>query len=44
MSRSLPGAQDWECSRQKYSLLKDAEMRNIKVDVFKGIESGTAKI
>lgn len=30
MRRILPGAQDWECSRQKNNLWKDAGMRNIK--------------
>lgn len=43
MSRSLPGAQDWEYSRQNNSLWRDTEMRDIEANMFGQIESGKAK-
>lgn len=41
--QELPGPQDWEYSRQKNSLWRDAKMRNIKADMFGQIEIGTTK-
>lgn len=45
VSRSLPGAQDWEYSGRTLclELWRDAKMRKIKADIFGQIESGTAK-